>query len=122
MTKAESRRIELRPEPYQLPAFMAYVEAVIRPLCREKEQTLTIEADIPPHLIPLMDILRVNQIFFNLLSNAVKYTQSGGTILKGEVSEKGRYSLWATVSDNGRGISEEFQKILYPGGTQRRVL
>ena len=100
---------------------MTYIEAVIRPLCRERAQTLTIEADVPPHVIPLMDILRVNRIFFNLLSNAVKYTQSGGTILcrlKGEVSEEGRYSLRATVSDNGRGISEAFQKILFDPFTQ----
>lgn len=35
-----------------------------------------------PDCIPLMDVLRTNQIYFNLLSNAVKYTPEGGIYMK----------------------------------------
>lgn len=80
MSKAESNKIELHPEPYPLSAFKSYLDAVIRPLCLEKNQKFTVEMNLPHGMVPVMDVLRVNQIFFNLLSNAVKYTPEGGAI------------------------------------------
>jgi len=121
MAKAESNRIELHPEPYPLADFEDYLDAVIRPLCREKGQTLVLDPSVPTEAVPLMDVLRVNQIFFNLLSNAVKYTPAGGTIacrLHARVTDGGRFALTARIEDNGRGISEEFQKVLFDPFTQ----
>lgn len=121
MSKAESNKIELHPEPYPLSAFKSYLDAVIRPLCLEKNQKFTVEMNLPHGMVPVMDVLRVNQVFFNLLSNAVKYTPEGGAVtcrLSGRQTGDRRFFLTAQVADNGRGISPEFQKILFDPFTQ----
>lgn len=56
------------------------------------------------------DSVRIQQILFNLLDNAGKFTRSGGTVkftLKQEKSGNDIVNIF-TVSDNGRGMSEEF--------------
>ena len=117
MTRAESGRIELHPEPYPFPEFIRYFDAVIRPLCAEKGQDLEV-AFHPPQLseVPLVDKLRTSQIIFNVLSNAVKYTPEGGRIsydIGEELLPDGRLAFDHVISDNGIGMSEEFQRHLF---------
>jgi len=118
MSKAESNKIVLNPEPYPLEEFHAYLDAVIVPLMKEKGQHFLFkeETDSTDYL-PLADKLRCNQIFFNLLSNAVKYTPEGGTISYTIVShfdpKEKRMSITHRISDNGIGMSETFQKNLF---------
>jgi signal transduction histidine kinase len=93
---------------------------VVRPLCEEKRQKFTTEV-APEGCVPLMDKLRINQIVFNLLSNAVKYTPEGGTITysgKSRLLPDGRWPLHIEVADNGIGMSEKFQKVLFDPFTQ----
>ena len=121
MSKAESNKIELHPEPYPAEAFFRYLDAVIRPLCREKNLKFIIDAAPVTSVVPLLDPLRVNQIFFNLLSNAVKYTPEGGTViyrLREQLLAPDRLRLQAEVIDNGVGISAQFQKVLFEPFTQ----
>ena len=121
MTKAESGKIELHPEPYPPEEFEQYIDAVIRPLCENKNQLLTSRIDWPQGYVPLQDKLRINQIVFNLLSNAVKYTPEGGSITyicRANVLPNGRISMHIQVADSGIGMSREFQKVLFTPFTQ----
>ncbi len=121
MSKAESNRIELHPEPYTAAEFNAYIDAVIRPLCVEKNQNFSFSIHKIEGLSPCVDKLRFNQIFFNLLSNAVKYTPEGGTItavLYSSLVPDGHLEILARVSDNGIGMSRDFQKVLFDPFTQ----
>ena len=121
MSKAESGLLELHPEPYPWKEFFDYLEAVVRPLCQAKQQKLMVEGEPVPDFVPLMDILRVNQIFFNLLSNAIKFTPEGGTItyhLEETMLPDGRMNFRAFVKDTGIGMGSEFQKILFEPFTQ----
>jgi len=117
MTKAENHKIELHPEPYHPAEFYDYLDAVIRPLCHEKNQTFLVSMEPPEDRVLMFDKLRFNQILFNLLSNAVKYTPEGGSVkfhaAFGKVNADGRISLDIEISDNGIGMSEDFQKILF---------
>ena len=116
LSKAENEKITLHPEPYSLKMFREYVDAVIKPLCEEKNQQLVFEVDIIPKAYPVLDILRVNQIFFNLLSNAVKYTREGGCVtfkLHDQLAQGNKLALDVWVIDNGIGITKEFQKHLF---------
>ena len=123
MSKVESNKIELNEEPYPPSEFEAYMDAVIRPLVETKNQSLNFKIDIDPGYIPVMDKLRINQIIFNLLSNAVKYTPEGGTISYNAVDKMqpdGNMHMHITVIDNGIGMSEAFQKIIFDPFTQER--
>ena len=107
MSKAESGKIELHPEPYREDDFIEYIQSVIKPLCNAKSQRLAIEIDKDNEYFPLVDKLRINQIFLNILSNASKYTPAGGTIsyrLKEMVTGKDRILLHSEISDNGIGM------------------
>jgi len=121
MSKAESGKLELHPEPYSEKTFDSYLNAVIAPLCREKNIKFVINTDTVPDVDMMMDPLRINQVFFNLLSNAVKYTPEGGTViyrLKENRIGENRISITAQVSDTGIGMSQAFQKVIFDPFTQ----
>jgi len=121
MTKAESGKIELHPEPYPIEDFYGYIDSVIEPVCREKNQKLIIDVDKVEGYYPLFDVLRINQIFFNLFSNAIKFTPENGTIkciIRGKKVFADRLDVHIEISDSGIGMSSEFQKILFESFTQ----
>ena len=116
MAKAESDKIELHPEPYLMADLDNYIESVIKPLYREKNQIFTAETHPVMRAIPVIDILHFNQIFFNLLSNAVKYTPEGGRIslrVDNVLVPGHKERITIVVSDSGIGMSEEFQRVLF---------
>ncbi len=117
MARVESSRVELKPEPYPIEEFNRYLDAVIRPLCRERGQQFVLDEKFALRdVLPLADKLRCNQIIFNLLSNAVKYTPEGGTItyrIRGSLLPSGKMQIEHRISDTGIGMSEEFQKVLF---------
>jgi len=121
MSKAESNKIELQMEPYELKKFYSYIDAVIKPLCVEKNQSFVVTVNTIPGYTIKTDMLRLNQIFFNLLSNAVKYTPEGGSIalrIKNEMVDPEHISMHAEVQDNGIGMSKQFQSVLFEPFTQ----
>lgn len=122
MSRVESNRIKLKPEPYPLDEFNGYLDAVIRPLCREKGQTFVLDEKFTLHdAVPVADKLRCNQIIFNLLSNAVKYTPEGGKItyaIRGKMLASGEMEIDHTITDTGIGMTEDFQKVLFEPFTQ----
>jgi signal transduction histidine kinase len=121
MSKAESGKLELHPEPYNEKKFVRYLDAVIAPLCREKNIKFTVDVKTVKGIDMLMDPLRINQVFFNLLSNAVKFTPEGGTVtcrLREKRTGQSRLLLTGQVSDTGVGISREFQKVIFDPFTQ----
>jgi signal transduction histidine kinase/ActR/RegA family two-component response regulator len=121
MTKAESGKIELHPEPYPPQEFASYMEAVIKPLVTEKNQTIDYQIDLPDGVVPLQDKLRINQIVFNILSNAVKFTPEGGKIrysASAKAAAGKTMEMHIEIGDNGVGMSEEFQKAIFDPFTQ----
>ena len=89
----------------------------------KKHQTLTISKDIVyPYIY--MDISRFTEIILNLISNAIKYTGEGGTIhcsvRQLPAQKDGRCIQELSVSDNGIGMSEEFQKHIFESFTRER--
>ncbi|MCH4207676.1 MAG: ATP-binding protein [Solobacterium sp.] len=123
MSKIENSSMTLHPEPYPLVEFNSTLLSVITPQCEKKHIAFTIiDPDIPVTIIA--DRLRLNQIAINLLGNAVKFTPENGHItLKGEYLNKtaDRLTLSYTVTDDGIGMSEEFQKHLFEPFTQEHA-
>ena len=81
-----------------------------------KNQTLSLAEQIMyPYVY--MDAPHLSEICLNIISNAIKYTNDGGTIscnVSQTASEKEDWcNLIITVTDNGIGMSEEFQKHVF---------
>lgn len=116
MSKMESGKTVLSPVRTSVTEIIDEISRSIRPQLEAKEQTLEIEVHNIVHDLIIVDKVRLNQILMNLLSNAVKYTQEYGKI-RLKVSEPhsyGRIGYYRIiVSDNGYGMSEEFQKRIF---------
>lgn len=120
MSKIESGKVELQPEPYDFSKFEEYLNVVIRPLCEKRDLEFTAKADIQGKAI-MVDRLRFNQIFFNLLSNSAKYTLPGGKVsfeCNNYRTDGEKVLIDFYVRDNGIGMSKEFQKHLFQTFTQ----
>lgn len=115
MSKIESGSMELRREPYSYTDFLSNLKTIFTPLCEKKNIDFRFE-EITTSVVVYTDKVRLNQIFFNILSNAVKYTPDGGTVTystRNLLIEDDIISCDYIISDNGIGMSEEFQKIMF---------
>ena len=67
---------------------------------------------------------RVTEIILNLMSNAIKYTADGGTIhcavTQEAHPEKGFVYQCFSITDNGIGMSEEYQKHIFESFSRER--
>ena len=117
MNKIESGSATLSLSEMNIADVIDEVNTIIRPQTKAKGQNFDIVATHMGFEHLLGDKMRLNQVLINLLSNAVKYTPENGTIqLRVEdmpqvVSDYSRVRF--TVSDNGMGMSEAYQKVLF---------
>ncbi len=115
LSKIESGSMALNLHPFRHSELIVDIRAVFGPLAAKKKIELIIdngEGDIPV----LADKLRLKQIAFNLLSNALKFTPEGGRVeykVVRRTTSKGKVYTTIGVSDNGIGMSEEFQRCMF---------
>ncbi|MCM1127660.1 MAG: response regulator [Lachnospiraceae bacterium] len=117
MNKIESGSAVLNISELNLAEIIDEINTIIRPQAKAKEQSFEVFTVSLNNEHLLGDKLRINQILINILSNAVKYTPNGGSI-KMWVNElpqvdKNYSRIRFTISDNGRGMSEEYQKVIF---------
>jgi signal transduction histidine kinase len=123
VAKAESGQFVLNPAEVRLPALLATLRGLTRPMAEGKPVDVVVSTEGAPATV-LTDEAALTAILRNLLSNAVKYTDSGEVRLTAR-SVPGRVEL--EVSDTGTGIPagqlervfEEFYQVpgVRRGGT-----
>ena len=70
-----------------------------------------------------IDINKTKKVYLNLLSNAIKFTPQGGTVtfsINSMMLKSNAMQIISVISDNGVGMSENFQKIMYYKYTQEQ--
>ena len=124
MNKIESGSAVLNISELNLAEIMDEINTIIRPQVKAKEQSFEIFTISLTNEHLLGDKLRINQILINILSNAVKYTQNGGeiTMWVNELPQvdKSYSRIRFTIRDNGRGMSEEYQKVIFDPFTREQ--
>lgn len=117
MSKIESGKTSLNHDLFSLPELLDDLSIILLPQAKAKHQEFRIHVQGAPPEHMLGDKLRLDQILLNLLSNAVKYTPVGGNIdftVSSLQSKAPQYAkLRFVVSDNGIGMSKEFQKQIF---------
>ena len=117
MSKIENGKFVLNIQKFNLAEFVDEIGMMMRPQANGKNLTFEVCVHDLKQENLLGDKLRINQILINILSNAIKYTPEGGTV-KMDISELPKINenfarLRFSVTDNGIGISEEYQKNLF---------
>ena len=122
VSKIESGKVVLTIGEFTLNNMVSSVDAIIRPMAREKGQEfeVLVSGVKQEHLIG--DETRINQILINLLSNAVKYTQEGGNIwlrIIGLGQHSSQYEhIRIEVEDNGYGMSQDYLEVIFDAFTR----
>ncbi|MCQ4990766.1 response regulator [[Clostridium] symbiosum] len=117
MSKIENGKFTINKEPVCLSDFMHDFISIIQPQVKAKHLELDLSILGIEDEIVITDSLRLHQIMQNIMSNAIKFTREKGKIsLRMEQAPYDRegYSLYVfRFSDNGIGMSEEFQKVIF---------
>ena len=125
MSRIESGKVQVKESAFTISDVVSEADGVIRPLAKKKNQTFEITTGVLKHESLIADETRLLQILNNLLSNAVKYTQENGEIrlhVQSLPANSARYDLISfTVEDNGRGMSESFQKTIFEPFTREQL-
>ncbi|NLF92673.1 MAG: PAS domain-containing protein, partial [Oligosphaeraceae bacterium] len=107
LSKIEAGQMPIVLEKADFVVICQEVSSVFRHQAEEKNLSLEIAVEDMPLLF--IDQLRMRQVLFNLLGNAVKFTDRGGVKISAvfHCGEDGLGELDFSVSDSGRGISEQ---------------
>ncbi len=110
ISKIESGKMELSYSRFDVVEAVNEVLELTSPMSRKKHLTTTLYCDLNDFFI-YADRNKFEGILYNLLSNAIKFTYEGG-IIKINCNSLPDM-LEVAVTDNGIGISEEEQKIIF---------
>ena len=109
LSRADAGRVELSKEKFELGAVL---EGVLDDaLTLAEPLDLTVEADIPKHLLLKADPAFVGIIAQNLVENAVKYNTPGGRIRVQARAVNGEVEM--TIGNTGDGIPKERASLLF---------
>ncbi len=121
MSRIESGNVSLSEGELNLRTLVEDIKTIINADISARKQELSVMQSIA-HENVIGDKLRLNQVLLNIISNAMKYTPEGGRIevcvreLGSPVHSVADYQF--RVTDNGIGMSAEFQKIVFEAFTR----
>jgi signal transduction histidine kinase len=117
LSKIEAGKLELNPEPVNLPRLIDEVIGTAGQLAEKNENRLIVEAQENLGALTA-DSMRLKQILLNLLSNACKFTKEGEVALRVHKVADGREWVELAVADSGIGMTAEQQAKLFQDFTQ----
>jgi signal transduction histidine kinase len=105
---AMTQRVEPRPQPTDLAAFLAEVAARHGTAAAAKRQTISVP-DVAGSTV--LDAAVIGRVLDNLLANAIRHTPEGGTIAMSVERSPGLLTL--VVADSGTGVAPEMRERLF---------
>lgn len=120
LSRIEADKLPLEHTPFHVKELCSSVEALFRPLVKEKGLQLYVNVDsvLPSYLVG--DENRIRQVLVNLIGNAVKFTDRGHVALRASGKALSNRTLDVTfeVADTGIGISSEERRKIFESFTQ----
>jgi signal transduction histidine kinase/ActR/RegA family two-component response regulator len=105
LTRIESGRLTLSPEPVSLNRVVLECQAMIEPQAQRRGIGMKFPHFDSPYFV-LADRTRVKQVLINLLFNAIKYNKPGGKVVMDCIAVPPN-SVRISVRDTGEGLSPE---------------
>ena len=110
VARSEAGKLEIAIAPTNIQEEISAILDEIRPLAMQRNMSISYNRDNPIPLV-MVNAGSFKEIIMNFASNAVKYGNDNGSI---SVTHEIQSSMVATsITDNGRGMSEEDQKHLF---------
>lgn len=121
VSRLASDAIKIRPRAVETAAFVTECIYSLTPAAETKGITIVTEI---PHGIPDVtgDPEHLKQIFVNILGNAIKFSPTGSQVRVRVKEDEDNTSLKFLVSDNGPGIQEEEQSLIFNKYYQARTI
>ncbi len=122
MSKIESGKMQIMESKTDLKKKLYNLYNLIEAKITEKHMHYSEKIELQ-HSWFMVDELRVSQILINILGNAIKYTNEGGhiTFEAREIkSDEETSEIYFAVTDDGIGISEEDQQMVFQSFEQAR--
>ena len=114
-SKLEANKLELADQPVDIGLVIETVSAIEKSAMNDKKLKYTFRSEISyPYVMG--DDMRIQQVLLNILDNARKFTSEGGSVdlyLKQEMTKTNKVLTSVTITDTGKGMSEEFQKHIF---------
>lgn len=120
VSRIESGKVTVKEEKFSLKLVLEQVDVIIGGQCKDKGLKYVSESERHTGYY-IGDAMKLRQILINILGNAVKFTDVGGSVtLKAEETQniEGIATLKFTMSDTGKGMSEEFLPKLFDAFSQ----
>jgi GAF domain-containing protein len=117
LSKIEAGKLELNPEPVNLPRLIEEVIGTAGGLAEKNKNRLIVEAQENLGALTA-DSMRLKQILLNLLSNACKFTKEGEVALRARKVADECDWVELAVADSGIGMTAEQQAKLFQDFTQ----
>ena len=124
LSKIESGKMDINAETINLENLKNDIEKLFGPLSREKKINFSVVLDKSCPASIYTDRMRLDQVLKNFLSNAFKFTPEG--TVKLEIKTSPDHTITFSVKDNGIGIPEEKQAMVFEafkqadGSTKRK--
>ncbi|TNE36504.1 MAG: response regulator [Alphaproteobacteria bacterium] len=123
MSKIESGKLLLDPQPFDLGKLLQSVEEMWRLPMDDKGLAFSVTSNLDEPLWLVGDDVRIRQILFNLLSNALKFTEAGSVSCDVKIRSvaKGSYHLDLAVEDSGIGMAKDYLADLFTPFSQENA-
>ena len=111
-SRLEPGLLNIKPEPIDIEPFLSECAQIIKLAAEAKN--IELKVDVPVDLPPIVgDRRQLQQAMLNYLSNAVKFSETGTCVTTGASFERSKKQISCFVKDNGAGIMEEDQSLLF---------
>ena len=112
LSTIEAGKIELDIKDEHITPVIKECISLMMPLADERGITMTYNDEVASDFLVKIDAIKFKQALLNLISNATKYNDEEGSVTIETRVVENNY-LRVTVTDTGKGLDEEQQKLLF---------
>lgn len=106
----EQEKMRLEPTAFTLHSLVEEVSRDLKVICDAKGLSFVVDDSVQQAPEVFADESRIKQVIYNLVGNATKFTEKGSITLRAQTDKN---TVHVSVSDTGRGMSPEDQRLLF---------